>query len=397
MVSCATFANAIIVFSTQPIFLRITQFRKAYAKSTTMYSKLRLLQQRKVAAAATIGASGLWRRDQTTPQEKKSNSNAPTSRAMSMANDVKERMKVFKPSPHSCQCESFPIQSSLTAQSKAAILSRRATIRILNETSNPIENLHAKYFIDWSRHLGEGAFGQVFLAQNKRTGDKVALKKIPKKFTDNASFQNEVNALFRVEANGGHPYICSIKEIFEDGKYYHLVLDLVSGGEMFEHLIKMGAYSEQDASRLVKEVACALSFLHGIGIVHGDLKPENLMLSTMRKEDSTIKLVDFGCALVRSEDSNSVVSKSSVGNTPAYCPPEVLENEKDPITPQMDIWGLGIILYIMLTGLHPFDLDGKIGWIKLICLVLMIRLYMNSPVANLLPPYPPQEMPQTKT
>ena len=83
------------------------------------------------------------------------------------------------------------------------------------------------------------------------------------------------------------------------------------------------------------------------------------MLSTIRKEDSTIKLVDFGCALIRSEDTDSIQSRSRAAITPAYCPPEVLE-EKDPITPQMDIWGLGIILYIMLTGLHPFDLDGKL-------------------------------------
>jgi serine/threonine protein kinase len=185
------------------------------------------------------------------------------------------------------------------------------------------------------------------------------MKKIPKKLTDNTSFQNEVNALVQVRNNGGHPHICSLKEIYEDARYYYMVLDLVSGGEMFEHLITLGAYSEADASRLVKEVAAALSFLHGIGIVHGDLKPENLMLSTDRTEDSTIKIVDFGCAQI-SEDGGSIISKSSAGNTPAYCPPEILEDTKAPITPAMDVWGLGIILYIMLTGLHPFDLNGKL-------------------------------------
>ncbi len=83
------------------------------------------------------------------------------------------------------------------------------------------------------------------------------------------------------------------------------------------------------------------------------------MLSTVRQEDSTIQVVDFGCAQVSCEDTGIIQTKSTAGNTPAYCPPEVLENPKDPISPKMDIWGLGIILYIMLTGLHPFDLNGK--------------------------------------
>lgn len=73
------------------------------------------------------------------------------------------------------------------------------------------------------------------------------------------------------------------------------------------------------------------------------------MLSTNRKEDSTIQIVDFGCAQI-SSPKGIVETKSSAGNTPAYCPPEVLENPNDPITSKMDIWGLGVVIYIMLTG-----------------------------------------------
>jgi hypothetical protein len=256
------------------------------------------------------------------------------------------------------KCEAF--QETLTQQSRAAMLSRRATIRLLDQTSNPVKNMYVQYDIDWRKTLGEGAFGTVYLATNRKTSDQVALKKIPKRVTDDASFQNEVNALVRVRENGGHPHICGLRDIFEDEKYYYMVLDLVCGGEMFEHLIKLGAYSEADASRLVKEVATALTFLHGIGIVHGDLKPENLMLSTDRTEDGAIQIVDFGCAQV-SDDNGDMILKSSAGNTPAYCPPEVLESPNGPIAPPMDVWGLGVILYIMLVGLHPFDLKGEYG------------------------------------
>lgn len=124
----------------------------------------------------------------------------------------------------SCQCE----RVQPTPTQKAAI-QRRATIRALNATSTPLRNLNAIYKIDWNNHLGEGSFGSVYFATNRETGEKVALKKIPKKFTNSASFQNEMNALLQIRRNGGHPNICSLRENFEDGQYYYVVLDLVSG------------------------------------------------------------------------------------------------------------------------------------------------------------------------
>lgn len=73
--------------------------------------------------------------------------------------------------------------------------------------------------------------------------------------------------------------------MYEDHSHYYLILDLVSGGEMFEHLINYGAYSEADAARLMHEVASALAFLHGVGVTHCDLKPENLLLCSKNRLD----------------------------------------------------------------------------------------------------------------
>ena len=333
---------------------------------------LRLKQNRqwKVAVACAFGTSmvaltDLLQEDKKKKDDVDTHHVNPSDSSKASQNNFTNRYPILKDVPATmwnrstvemCKCEG--IQPTFTNQSRAAALNRRQTIRVINSAKTTQQDMRFKYQTNWKRPLGEGAFGTVYLSKNRITKDLVAMKKIPKQLTDNASFQNEVNALVRVRNNGGHPYICGMKEIFEDKKYYYMVLDLVSGGEMFEHLITLGAYSEADASRLVKEVSGALSFLHGTGIVHGDLKPENLMLSTQRKEDSTVKLVDFGCAQI-STDSGLILSKASAGNTPAYCPPEVLENPKAPITPAMDVWGLGIILYIMLTGLHPFDLNGN--------------------------------------
>ena len=109
---------------------------------------------------------------------------------------------------------------------------------------------------------------------------------IPKQYTDDAAFQKEMDALLHIRQSGGHPNICVLKENFEQRGNYYLVLDLINGGELFDHLISNGTYSEADAARLVKEIASALAFLHGTGLVHADMKPENLMLSTPNTSDS---------------------------------------------------------------------------------------------------------------
>ncbi|MGK3733178.1 MAG: serine/threonine protein kinase [Bacillariaceae sp.] len=107
-------------------------------------------------------------------------------------------------------------------------------------------------------------------------GELYAVKKISKQYTTDATFEREMDAFMHMRQSGDHPNICGLHENFEEGNFYYLILDLVQGGEMFDHLIRDGAYSEADAARLVREVGSALNFLHGIGLVHSDLKPENL-------------------------------------------------------------------------------------------------------------------------
>jgi len=132
---------------------------------------------------------------------------------------------------------------------------------------------------------------------------------------------------------------------------------------MFDHLIKDGAYSEADAARLVREVGSALSFLHGIGLVHADLKPENLMLSSENASDAVIKVVDFGCAEIIDQNSPyyNPFGSLSLANTPGYSPPEMVDTSRTErhLEPSVDMFSLGVIIYIMLTGVHPFDISGE--------------------------------------
>jgi serine/threonine protein kinase len=221
-----------------------------------------------------------------------------------------------------------------------------------------------KYDVDWKKPLGQGAFGAVYLGRDKITGEKVAIKEI---IQHKDSYEREVDALYHVQIHGGHPHICDLREYFADGQKYYIVMDHVNGGEMFDHLIQTGPYSEADAARFVREVASALAFCHGISLVHGDLKPENIMMSSARSTDAGIKLVDFGGAQILQERgkvsgsnaTSKTIAPTSRAKTPAYCPPEDLEDKMAPLAPSSDVWALGIIVYIMLTGLHPFDLTGE--------------------------------------
>lgn len=183
----------------------------------------------------------------------------------------------------------------------------------------------------------------------------MALKKISKRFTNSSTFKNETEALLRIYDNGGHPNISGLRDMYEDYSHFYLILDLISGGEMFSHLADDGAYSEADAARLVFEIASALAFLHGVGVIHADLKPENLLLCSKNRRGGTIKIIDFGCAVLNPavRPSKPVEPEAETGTT-GYWPPERFQS-KAALTPAVDMWALGVILYIMLTGVHPFD------------------------------------------
>jgi serine/threonine protein kinase len=251
-----------------------------------------------------------------------------------------------------CQCQ----QETKRRPSKRT-LQRSRTIRRMDLTSTKAP-LESKYIWHKNKVLGEGAYGSVYLATSKLTKEKVALKQIYKKHTNSVSFQQEMRAMLYIQSKGGHPHLCSLHEHFDATDSYYVILDYIGGGEMFDHLISNGAYSEFDASRLVREVASALNFLHGIGMTHSDLKPENILLTTSRRGDAVVKLADFGCARFLEHATGEEYEPTYGAPTPAYCPPESIL-KTHPIQPSADMWGLGVILFIMLTGAHPYDLRGE--------------------------------------
>jgi calcium/calmodulin-dependent protein kinase I len=119
---------------------------------------------------------------------------------------------------------------------------------------------------------------------------------------------------------------------------------------LFDRIVQRGHFSEQEALELTRSLSSALRHLHSIGIVHRDLKPENLVYKN-KSEDSPIKITDFGLAKLIGKSSSSDLMTSSVG-TLGYMAPEILMNK--PYTAAVDLWSLGVIIYILLCGSPPF-------------------------------------------
>ncbi|XP_017155660.1 calcium/calmodulin-dependent protein kinase type 1 isoform X2 [Drosophila miranda] len=193
--------------------------------------------------------------------------------------------------------------------------------------------------------LGTGAFSEVRLAESKDTpGDHFAVKIIDKKALKGKeeSLENEIRVLRRLT----HPNIVQLLETYEDKSKVYLVMELVTGGELFDRIVEKGSYTERDASHLIRQILEAVDYMHEQGVVHRDLKPENLLYYSP-EDDSKIMISDFG--LSKMEDSGIMATACG---TPGYVAPEVLAQK--PYGKAVDVWSIGVISYILLCGYPPF-------------------------------------------
>ncbi|XP_049562118.1 calcium/calmodulin-dependent protein kinase type 1D isoform X3 [Orcinus orca] len=198
-----------------------------------------------------------------------------------------------------------------------------------------------------------GAFSEVVLAEEKATGKLFAVKCIPKKALKGkeSSIENEIAVLRKIK----HENIVALEDIYESPNHLYLVMQLVSGGELFDRIVEKGFYTEKDASTLIRQVLDAVYYLHRMGIVHRDLKPENLLYYS-QDEESKIMISDFG--LSKMEGKGDVMSTAC--GTPGYVAPEVLAQK--PYSKAVDCWSIGVIAYILLCGYPPFydENDSKL-------------------------------------
>ncbi|TYZ65783.1 hypothetical protein PybrP1_009984 [[Pythium] brassicae (nom. inval.)] len=181
--------------------------------------------------------------------------------------------------------------------------------------------------------IGAGAFGTVRLGRHADSGEVAAVKVVEPDTRNYPALEREIAALKLVKALGGHRSIIDLKDVFVDGR-------------------------KERASAFAREMGGALGFLHRHGLVHKDVKPENILMSAKGPSAGFaplagfVKLADFGSA---GPASTTTTPLDDIG-TSAYLPPELLES--GVCTAACDMWALGCVLYIVLSGAHPFDLEG---------------------------------------
>uniref|UniRef100_A0A671R9T0 Serine/threonine-protein kinase BRSK1-like n=1 Tax=Sinocyclocheilus anshuiensis TaxID=1608454 RepID=A0A671R9T0_9TELE len=196
--------------------------------------------------------------------------------------------------------------------------------------------------------LGKGQTGLVKLGIHCITGQKVALKIVNReKLSESVlmKVEREIAILKLIE----HPHVLKLHDVYENNKYLYLVLEHVSGGELFDYLVKKGRLTPKEARKFFRQIISALDFCHSHSICHRDLKPENLLLD----ERNNIRIADFGMASLQVGDS---LLETSCGS-PHYACPEVIRGEKYDGR-RADVWSCGVILFALLVGALPFDHDN---------------------------------------
>ncbi|CBZ55371.1 hypothetical protein NCLIV_057940 [Neospora caninum Liverpool] len=190
--------------------------------------------------------------------------------------------------------------------------------------------------------IGEGSFAKVYIGVHLFTGEKVVVKAINKKKVLESNVYTEIEVLRKVL----HPYILRLYAAYEQEDYVCLVLEYLRGGELFDYLSEKGPVTEDQARQCMRRLLLALQCLHSKGVVHRDLKTENLILEAP-DNPTTLKLIDFGLASTLGSPSMRMRCGS-----PGYVAPEILQDL--PYGTKVDVFSAGIILYTLIAGFTPF-------------------------------------------
>jgi len=213
--------------------------------------------------------------------------------------------------------------------------------------------------------LGEGISGQVCKIRKRKTGELMAVKKIPKQRNGrtvcNDALETELSCLRKLR----HPHIVNVIETIESSSNLWIVMEFAEGGELYKRVLELDHFSERSAARIVKQVLKAVHYMHSYGVVHRDLKLENILLTSTR-EDSAVKVADFGLAVIlqhgfegyRPDESMRMKKSTSIQEgfvgSPICMAPEVARNNA-AYGPQCDIWSVGCITFELLSGHPPFN------------------------------------------
>lgn len=204
------------------------------------------------------------------------------------------------------------------------------------------------------KRLGAGLCGEVMKVTDMITKREYACKSVPKKHVRGDKLINDLRKEIQLLQTLDHPNIIKMYEAWETVDHIYIILELASGGDLFENLMEANSYSEPTSAHIFRQMLRAIQYCHEAGISHRDIKLENFLFCKSEddqdKTKPTLKLIDFGLSK-RFVGGGIMRMRSTVGTT-YYVAPEVLKRK--PYTSQCDMWSLGVVLFMLLTGKSPW-------------------------------------------
>ncbi|KAF7328751.1 Non-specific serine/threonine protein kinase [Mycena venus] len=200
-----------------------------------------------------------------------------------------------------------------------------------------------------SKTLGAGSMGKVKLATHNITGEKLAVKILPRTTSTAPKDASKETRTLREAALSmllHHPYICGMREMIVHQHHYYMVFEYVNGGQMLDYIISHGRLRERVARKFARQIASALDYCHRNNVVHRDLKIENILIS----QTGNIKIIDFGLSNLY----DPVAHLGTFCGSLYFAAPELL-NAKVYTGPEVDVWSFGVVLYVLVCGKVPFD------------------------------------------
>ncbi|KAJ7163482.1 kinase-like domain-containing protein, partial [Mycena crocata] len=219
---------------------------------------------------------------------------------------------------------------------------------VANHPNRPLPKFGAYYML---QTLGEGEFGKVKLGLHFKYGDEVAVKLIRRETADNEAKMAKIAREIEILDVLKHPNIVRLYDVFETDKFFGIILEYASGGELFDHILAHRYLRERDAAKLFSQLISGVWYMHQKNIVHRDLKLENLLLD----RNHNLIITDFGFANSFTRDKNDMME--TMCGSPCYAAPELVNSDGLYVGTAADIWSCGVILYAMLSGYLPFDDD----------------------------------------
>merc|ERR1712195_180488 len=252
-----------------------------------------------------------------------------------------------------CGSSAQPLESTndLAAQGDSAVPDDSALKRehAIGIRKDPI---HKDYI--FKSQVGKGAFGTVTIAEHRLLKQTRAIKTIPKQLIDKDELQEMItHKEFEMLRSIDHPHVLRVYEMFEDDVACYIVTELMEGGELYDRVVALdfeGISVEKQTREITSQLVSAVSMMHSVNVVHRDIKPENILMVS-KDGHPFIKVCDFGFAVKKPEEGMT----DTIG-TPHYVAPEVLSGENYHL--KCDVWSVGVVVYVMLSGRTPFNGDS---------------------------------------